>query len=155
MDPIRTIVAAAKDAPDARAFYASVASILSDWTGGTRVRLASRGKDAIAAEAGPADRGGQPQTFSSGDHDGTQLEVTLVGAPPGLAVPEITAALDVAAGLGTMVGRRAGLERERRLGTFLVELSRWLLAAPQFDLLARYALQSIMALLDAQRAYVG
>jgi signal transduction histidine kinase len=53
-----------------------------------------------------------------------------------------------------MVGRRAGLERERRLGTFLVELSRWLMAAPETELLLRYTLQSIMVLLGANGAYV-
>src|SRR2546430_16759691 len=54
-----------------------------------------------------------------------------------------------------MVARRSGLERERRLGTFLVELSRWLLAAPERELLLRYTLQSVTSLVDAQGAYVA
>ena len=54
-----------------------------------------------------------------------------------------------------MVARRASLERERRLGTFLVELSRWLLAAPERELLLRYTLQSVTSLVDAQGAYVA
>src|SRR5204862_144114 len=49
----------------------------------------------------------------------------------------------------------SGLERERRLGTFLVELSRWLLAAPERELLLRYTLQSVTSLVDAQGAYVA
>src|SRR5437879_9301006 len=54
-----------------------------------------------------------------------------------------------------MVARRSGLERERRLGTFLVELSRWLLAAPERELLLRYTLQSVTSLVEAQGAYVA
>ncbi len=155
MDPVRLILAAAKEARDARGFYGRVAAILSEWMNGARVQLALRGKDAIDAAAGPENGGGRPQTFSTADHDGVHLEVTLEGAPPGLAIPELTEALEVAAGLGSMVGRRMDLERERRLGTFLVELSRWLLAAPEIELLTRYALQSVTSLLDAQSAYVA
>lgn len=154
MDPNRLILAEAKEARDLGAFYSRVAVILSDWAGGARVRLTLRGKDQADAEAGPADRTGHPQSLVS-EHDGRRLEIVLEGAPPGLALPELQAALDVAGSLGTMVGRRSGLERERRLGTFLVELSRWLLAAPEIELLARYALQSITTLLDAQGAYVA
>lgn len=155
MDPVRRILAEAKDIRDVQVFYTRVAEILSEWTGGARVRLTVAGKEAAVAAAGPADRSGHPQTFSTTDHDGRQLEVVLEGAAPGLAIPDLQAALEVAASLGAMVGRRAGLERERRLGTFLVELSRWLLAAPEIELLARYALQSITSLLDAQGAYVA
>src|SRR5437879_6067802 len=54
-----------------------------------------------------------------------------------------------------MVGRRAALERERRLGTFVVELARWLLAAPETQLLLRYTLQSLMELVVAQGAFVA
>src|SRR5438034_4587035 len=54
-----------------------------------------------------------------------------------------------------MVARRSGLERERRLGTFLVELSRWLLAAPDRELLLQYTLQSVTSLVEAQGAYVA
>src|SRR5437899_4964712 len=54
-----------------------------------------------------------------------------------------------------MVGRRAALERERRLGSFVVELARWLLAAPETQLLLRYTLQSLMELVEAQGAFVA
>jgi signal transduction histidine kinase len=155
VDPVRLILAAAKDARDTGSFCERVAAILSEWAGGARVRLTLRGKDQADAAAGPAERGGHPQSLSTTDHDGRRLEAVLEGAPPGLALPELQAALDVAAGLSAMVGKRVGLERERRFGTFLVELSRWLLAAPEIELLARYALQSIASLLDAQGAYVA
>src|SRR2546427_128520 len=54
-----------------------------------------------------------------------------------------------------MVGRRAELERERRLGSFLIELSRWLLATPDRDLLLRYTMQSLMSLVGAEGSYVA
>src|SRR4030095_9256211 len=50
-------------------------------------------------------------------------------------------------------GGGASLERERRFGTFVVELSRWLLAVPDRELLLRYTLQSLMSLGEAQGAY--
>ena len=155
MDLIRSFLTEATKAQDAPAFYARVAAILSEWAGGACVRLTRRGKEGVEAAAGPASRSGDPQSFATAEQDGARLEVTLEGAAPGLAIPELTAALEVAHGLGTMVGRRSSLERERRLGTFLVELSRWLLAGPEIELLARYALHSITALLDAQGAYVA
>jgi PAS domain S-box-containing protein len=54
-----------------------------------------------------------------------------------------------------MVGRRAALDRERRLGSFVVELARWLLAAPETHLLLRYTLQSLMDLVAAQGAFAA
>ena len=155
MDPIRLILAEAARTIDAGTFYTRVAEILSTWAGGARVRLSLRGKETVEVTAGPPDLGGHPQSFSTTDQDGRLLEAVFEGAAPGLAIAELQGALEVAAGLGAMVGRRVGLERERRFGTFLVELSRWLLAAPEIELLARYALQSITSLLEAQGAYVG
>jgi PAS domain S-box-containing protein len=155
VNPAREILTAAGTAHDVRAFYAQVAEILSRWAGAARVRLRYKGKDAGEAAAGPDDRPGHPLTLTSEDHDGRRIDVQILGAPPGVDIPDLQAALEVAAQLGAMVGRRALLERERRLGTFLVELSRWLLAAPEIELLARYALQSMTALLEAQGAYVA
>jgi PAS domain S-box-containing protein len=155
VDSARAILAAAASAPDLRSFYGRVAAILSAWAGDCRVLLAYKGKEAGEVTAGPADRGGHATTATSSPHEGLHLEAQLFGAPPGLAMPELEAALEVGAQLGAMVSRRTALERERRLGTFLVELSRWLLAAPEIELLARYALQSLIALLESHGAYVA
>jgi PAS domain S-box-containing protein len=155
VDPARQILALAGAAHDVRVFYARVAEILSEAAGTARVRLAFGGKESGEVWAGPADRQGHALSLTSSEHDGRRLDAQIVGAPPGVDVPDLQAALEVAAQLGAMVGRRAMLERERRLGTFLVELSRWLLAAPEIELLARYALQSMTSLLEAQGAYVG
>ena len=68
---------------------------------------------------------------------------------------DLESALEFASELAVMVGRRAALERERRLGAFVVELARWLLAAPETELLLRYTLQSLMQLIEAQGAFVA
>src|SRR5438552_703312 len=75
--------------------------------------------------------------------------------PEGFPADVLRSALEIATHLAVMVARRAGLERERRLGTFLVELSRWLLAAPERDLLLKYTLQSVVSLVEAQGAFVA
>jgi signal transduction histidine kinase len=155
VEPVRAILAEATSARDVVAFYQRTAEILSEWAGGARVRLTAHGREPVAVAAGPDDRAGHPLAVSSGEHDGRHLEVVLEGVPPALPLPELESALEVAAQLGAMVSRRAGLERERRLGTFLVELSRWLLAAPDIELLARYTLQTITSLLEAHGAYIG
>jgi signal transduction histidine kinase len=68
---------------------------------------------------------------------------------------ELEAALEIACELSAMVGRRTALERDQRRGTFVIELSRWLLAAPERDLMLRYTLQSLMKLFDAEGAYAA
>src|SRR5436190_1495653 len=82
-------------------------------------------------------------------------QATTRGLPDGFPSEALRSALEIATRLAVMVARRAGLERERRLGTFLVELSRWLLAAPERELLLRYTLQSVMSLVEAQGAFVA
>jgi signal transduction histidine kinase len=89
------------------------------------------------------------------DAEGRGVAVSVTGAPAAFPMADFKAVLDVASHLAVMVGRRANLERERRLGTFLVELSRWLLAVPDRELLLRYTLQSLTSLVDAQGAYVA
>src|SRR5437899_9235694 len=54
-----------------------------------------------------------------------------------------------------MVGRRAALERERRLGSFVAGLAGWLVAGPEAQLLLLYTLQSLMELVEAQGAFVA
>src|SRR5207247_1140810 len=46
-------------------------------------------------------------------------------------------------------------EQAGGLGSFLIELSRWLLATPDRDLLLRYTMQSLMSLVGAEGSYVA
>src|SRR5204863_945049 len=98
---------------------------------------------------------GRSITAGRRDPEGRRVEATLAGAPPALPVSELEAAIEFCSRLAVMVGRRAALERERRLGSFVVELARWLLAAPETQLLLRYTLQSLMELVEAHGAFVA
>lgn len=158
LDPIRRILTEASGAKQTRAFWQAVCGILSDATGGARAEVKYTGPtESGTVTAGPADQTGHPLSLEWADSspEGRRAALTLRGAPPGVPLPDLQATLEVAGQLAIMVTRRTALEHERRLGAFLVELSRWLLAAPELDLLLRYTLQSVMSLVDAQGAYVA
>ena len=156
IDPIRRLLSEASNARETKAFWQTVAAVLSDWIGEAQVRASYDGKreDATVA-AGPDTARGDALRVQSREVEGRQVEVTIVGAPAAFPLDDLRAVLEVASHLAVMVARRVTLERERRLGTFLVELSRWLLAAPDRELLLRYTLQSLVTLVDAQGAYVA
>src|SRR6266853_875052 len=109
----------------------------------------------LLTEAGAAGRDGETFLTDYHDADGRHVSVRFEGLPAGFPGEVLRSTIEVATHLAVMVARRSGLERERRLGTFLVELSRWLLAAPERELLLRYTLQSVTSLVDAQGAYVA
>src|SRR5258706_5824890 len=112
-------------------------------------------KEAGWVGAGTERRPGRTLNAAWRDSDVRHVEATLAGALPTLPVAELEAAIEFSSRLAVMVGRRAALERERRLSSFVVELARWLLAAPETHLLLRYTLQSLMQLVDAQGAFVA
>lgn len=156
LDPIRQLLTEANRAKETKAFWQTAAQVLSDWSGGARVELAYGGSgETGTAVAGPEATIGDPLHVELHDAEGRLAEVSIAGAPAAFPIADLKAVVDVASHLAVMVGRRANLERERRLGTFLVELSRWLLAAPDRELLLRYTLQSLTTLVDAQGAYVA
>src|SRR5467141_4744700 len=156
LDPIRKLLTEAGKAKQSRAFWQAATEILSQSAGGARVQLTYKGlTESGSLEAGAAGRDGE--TFLTDYHDahGRHVSARFEGLPAGFASEVLRSTIEVATHLAVMVARRCGLERERRLGTFLVELSRWLLAAPERELLLRYTLQSVTSLVDAQGAYVA
>ncbi len=156
LEPISQLLSAAGDAKQTRAFWQAAAEVMSQWAGGARVRLTYKGPDESGTvAAGSSATSGNPLLVDWHDAEGRQVRADCTGILTAFAVADLRAAIEVAAQLAVMVRRRSGLERERRLGTFLVELSRWLLAAPERELLLRYTLQSVASLLDAQGAYVA
>ena len=156
LDPIRLLLTEASTARQARPFWQTAAGILGEWAGGARVQLVFTGPEESGTVVAGAERGGgSPLTVDWHDAEGRRVEATLEGAPALLPLADLRAAIEVASHLAVMVGRRSRLEQERRLGTFLVELSRWLLAAPEPELLLRYTLQSVMSLVEAHGAYVA
>src|SRR5256885_2538108 len=156
LDPSRKLLTEAGKAKQTRAFWDAAAAILSEWTGGARVELGYKGlRETGSAQAGIAGQSGDPFISDYHDAEGRHVSARFEGLPDGFPADAVRSGLEIATHLAVMVARRASLERERRLGTFLVELSRWLLAAPERELLLRYTLQSVTSLVDAQGAYVA
>src|SRR5213594_3261787 len=154
--PIRRLLIEAGRAKQARAFWQASAEVLSDWAGGAHVRLVYKGlSESGTVQAGAPGARGEPFIIDYHDAEGRHVRATFRGIPDGFPADVLRSALEIATHLAVMVARRATLERERRLGTFLVELSRWLLAAPERDLLLRYTLQSVVSLVEAQGAFVA
>src|SRR5437870_7089948 len=155
-DALQALLREASEAKRSRDFWRAAAGILSDWAGGARVSIRYRGvNESSSVAAGADDRSGRSMSAEWRDPEGRHVEVSLAGAPASLPVSELEAAIEFSSRLAVMVGRRAALERERRLGSFVVELARWLLAAPETQLLLRYTLQSLMELVEAQGAFVA
>src|SRR5207248_1982504 len=156
LDPIRKLLTEAGKAKQVRGFWDAAAGILSEWTDGARVELSYRGlREMGSAQAGTAGKPGDPFIADYHDAEGRHVSARFEGLAAGFPADALRSGLEIATHLAVMVARRSSLERERRLGTFLVELSRWLLAAPERELLLRYTLQSVTSLVDAQGAYVA
>jgi PAS domain S-box-containing protein len=155
-DALQALLREASDAKRSADFWRSAAAILSDWAGGARLSITYKGiNESGAVSAGVDDRSGRTLNAQWRDPDGRHVEAMLAGAAAALPASELEAAIEFSSRLAVMVGRRAALERERRLGSFVVELARWLLAAPETQLLLRYTLQSLMELVEAQGAFVA
>ncbi|HKR56230.1 MAG TPA: hypothetical protein VJS20_08000, partial [Gemmatimonadales bacterium] len=152
-DPIATLLAAAERADGVPAFWKTTAQALQAELKAP-VRLTYRGlNDSGETTAGAFTTGAASVAIT--DADGRRVEA-FAGRP--LTEADVTGVHNVlinANHLAVMVGKRISLERERRLGTFIVELSRWLFAAPETELLLRYTMQGVTSLIDAQGGYVA
>jgi len=155
-DALQSLLRKASAAKKTADFWQAAAQVLSDWAGGALLTVGYQGvNESGAVSAGAAGASGVTLTADWHDPEGRHVEASLAGAPRDLPATDLESALEFASDLAVMVGRRAALERERRLGTFVVELARWLLAAPETELLLRYTLQSLMQLVEAQGAFVA
>ncbi len=126
-DALQALLREASDAKRSADFWNAAAGILSGWAGGARLSIRYHGiNESGSVAAGADDRAGRSLNATWQDPEGRRVEATLAGAPPALPASELEAAIEFASRLAVMVGRRAALERERRLGTFVVELARWL-----------------------------
>jgi PAS domain S-box-containing protein len=155
LDPIRRLLAAAGEAKQTKAFWQAATDTLSEWCT-AQVELSYKG----LSESGTVGAGAPSQDPESlltdyHDADGRHVTARFHGLPEGFPADVLRSTIEIASHLAVMVERRIGLERERRLGTFLVELSRWLLAAPERDLLLHYTLRSVATLVEGQGAYVA
>ncbi len=155
-DALQSLLRKASAAKRTADFWQAAAQVLSDWAGGALLTVCYQGvNESGAVSAGAAGASGVTLTADWHDPEGRHVEASLAGAPRDLPGSDLESALEFASDLAVMVGRRVALERERRLGSFVVELARWLLAVPETELLLRYTLQSLMQLVDAQGAFVA
>lgn len=144
----------AREAATVQAFWDRAAESLRAWSGAARIVLryeAERERGAVTTDGAPVR---DPRTVTRTD-DGRRVELEFHGARPDVLTVDLEAAADLISQLTPMVGRRASLEHDQRLGNFVIELSRWLLAAPERNLMLRYTLQSVMKLFDAEGAYAA
>src|SRR2546421_3649449 len=156
LDPIRRLLAEAGKAKQTRAFWQTATEILSESAGGARVQLTYKGlSESGTLEAGAPGKEGETFLTDYHDAEGRHVSARFEGLPAGFPGETLRSTIEIATHLAVMVARRSTLERERRLGTFLVELSRWLLAAPEREVLLRYTLQSLPGLGEAQGAFVA
>ena len=154
-DLLRRLVADARSVPSLKDFWDRAAEALRLWSGAALVVLRYEGlheHGSVTTDGTPV---AVPLKLAWSDEVGRRLELELHGPRAGLSPVETDTVLDLVAGLAPGVGQRMALERDRRLGNFVVELSRWLLAAPERDLMLRYTLQSVMKLFDAEGAYAA
>jgi PAS domain S-box-containing protein len=155
-EPSLRLLRAATESKDVRSFWQAAVGVLREWAGARWAALEYQGlSERGTVTAGPDPGVTVPEAIGWAGEDGRTAELRLAGAAAEMDRQAASGVIEAAARLAMMVGRRASLERERRLGTFLVELSRWLMAAPETELLLRYTLQSVMALVDASAAYVA
>jgi hypothetical protein len=143
----------AREASTVQGFWDRAAESLRAWSGAAHVVLryeAEHERGAVTTDGAPV---AQPRAVTRTE-DGWRVEVAFHGRPD-ILTADLEAAADLIGQLTPMVGRRASLEHNQRLGNFVIELSRWLLAAPERDLMLRYTLQTVMTLLDAEGAYAA
>ncbi len=153
-DPALRMVVAAGSAPDPRQFWTTAADMIVREHGADRVVIEySDGYAAGTTMTGDTQAGTQSDQIEWTGSDDRFARITIWPPPDQSAV--LARHLAMAAELAGLVGRRATLEHERRLGTFLVELSRWMRAAATDPrTLLEYAVHSVMSLVDASGALV-
>jgi signal transduction histidine kinase len=155
LEAIRRLLVEAGAARQVRPFWDVAARALSEVANGTPVTLEYRGvNESGRSAAGLVEQPADPVVIEWRE-DPRSVRATFAGVPPGVTREDLHIALEIASRLAIMVGRRAELERERHLGSFLSELSRWLLATPDRDLLLKYTMHSLMSLVVADGAYVA
>jgi signal transduction histidine kinase len=154
-DPIVRMVVAAGTSRDLREFWTAVAYILSLARRATFVAIDysdrwGTGSVRLGAES---EAGDPPHTETWREGDDRFVRLSLAPQPPG--DEPLERELHMATELSALVGRRAFMEHERRIGIFLVELSRWArTAAVDPRELLHYTVQSVLALAAAHGALV-
>ncbi len=153
-DPLHRLALAATTARNPRELWQETAKEVSGLTGNGFVRIEYT--DPVASgwvECGePRSEERATLTFSWGER---YVEVKCDLPESDVPLGRVGSIIEAAQAMVELVGRRMTLEHERRLGSFIVELSRWMLAsAADPAMLLRYTLESILKLVEGQGAMV-
>ncbi len=156
-DPLLALTEAAAAAGSLLEFWQRVVDLVSALALGGRVRVSFANETtngAVEAGAGE-DPPGEAVNVEWREGDRLAKAMILRGGSQ-VTREQVLSILKSGATLADLVDRRAQLELERRRGTFLVELSRWMNAgAGDPKTLLRYTLQSAMNMALAQAALVA
>jgi len=148
------MVVAAGTAHDPRQFWTTVADILRRGERADRVVLEYTDRWGTGTAKAPSDATGADGETERW-RDGTDRYVRAHVAPHIADRARLQLQLATALELAGLVGRRAVLEHERRLGTFLIELARWMrTVATDPRQLLQYTVHSVMTLTGAHGAVV-
>ena len=152
-DPVVELTVAATTARNPASLWQAAAHILSRFGGGAHVKIDFT-DDAVAGSV----EAGQPTSVTPDAipflKDRATICVTLAGWSDPQTRGRITSFIETAHVLTQLVNRRVRLEHERRVGSFIVELSRWMTTtASDPGTLLRYALESTMQLAEGHGAF--
>jgi PAS domain S-box-containing protein len=156
-DPLLALTEAAAAAPTLQEFWQRVVGLVSALAGGGRVRVTFADETTSGAVEAGAGEDPPGETVNVEWREGDRFaKAMILRGGSRVARDQVLSILKSAATLADLVDRRAKLELERRRGTFLVELSRWMSAgAGDPKTLLRYTLQSAMNMALAQAALVA
>jgi len=155
-DPMVQVALAATSARNPRELWLETAKVLGQLTSSDYVRIDY--SDPVTCGSvewgrGRGSRSEAPITKLSFEHDRRRLEVELAVDSQAVPHDQIESIIGAATALEALVSRRMTLEHERRLGSFIVELSRWMLASSTDPaMLLRYTLESILHLVTGDGA---
>jgi signal transduction histidine kinase len=153
-DPILRMIVAAGTCRDLREFWTAVAEILMLARRATQVAIEYSDRLGSGTVRAGSPSPGLPTHDETWREDDDRF-VRLSLAPRGPGDESFERELHMAAELSQLVGRRASMEDERRIGIFLVELSRWArTAAVDPRQLLQYTVQSVLSLTAAHGALV-
>jgi signal transduction histidine kinase len=148
------MVVAAGTCHDLREFWHAVAEILLLARRATQVVIEYSDRwGAGTVRAGAESAAGEAHAETWREDDDRFVRLTI--RPRGPADEPLERELHMAAELSLLVGRRSSMEHERRIGIFLVELSRWArTAAADPHQLLQYTVQSVLSLTASHGAMV-
>ncbi len=156
-DPLLHLTVAAAGARTPQALWQEVADILSVMYGGiVRIDFVDRMTVGSVTAGDSCSDSGTPLVLEFGEGHDDRVNLTLVPGTVPVPGEKVEAILTAAISLADLVTRRALLDLERRRGTFLVELSSWMLeASADPRSLVKYTLQSAMDLVGGHAALVA